>query len=191
MDVHRKRRALEVDFEQGACCVLHVDFQVPQPTADREDPRGHTKDPLQVVELVDLGDDDPSPEIPACSVGRPVILIGVKPGKVLGLFDVYREQAPHYLLVQQRTEPYEGRMESQLAADRNHSLSSLDIGGQRFDWEPFDTFVVPGGTWCEHVNLSDKEPAILFVGSDEPTLKALALYQKHGKNDNGDIIRLY
>ena len=51
--------------------------------------------------------------------------------------------------------------------------------------------VVPGGTWCEHVNLSDREPAILFVGSDEPTLKALALYQKHGKNDNGDIIRLF
>jgi len=28
------------------------------------------------------------------------------------------------------------------------------------------------------------------VASDEPTLKALALYQKHGKNDSGDIIRL-
>jgi gentisate 1,2-dioxygenase len=65
------------------------------------------------------------------------------------------------------------------------------IGGQRVDWEPFDTFVVPGGTWCEHVNASDKEPAILFVGSDEPTLKALALYQKHGKNEHGDVVRLY
>jgi gentisate 1,2-dioxygenase len=65
------------------------------------------------------------------------------------------------------------------------------IGGQRVEWEPFDTFVVPGGTWCEHVNLSDKEPAILFVASDEPTLKALALYQKHGKNDGGDTIRLF
>jgi len=72
--------------------------------------------------------------------------------------------------------PFEGR---------GYSL----IGDQRFDWEPFDTFVVPGGTWCQHFNLSDKEPAILFVGSDEPTLKALALYQKHGKNDNGDIVR--
>jgi gentisate 1,2-dioxygenase len=64
------------------------------------------------------------------------------------------------------------------------------IGEKRVDWEPFDTVVVPGGTWCEHVNASDKEPAILFVASDEPTLKALAFYQKHGKNDNGDIIRL-
>ena len=74
--------------------------------------------------------------------------------------------------------PFEGR---------GYSL----VGDQRFDWEPFDTLVVPGGTWCQHANLSDKEPAILFVGSDEPTLKALALYQKHGKNDNGDIVRLF
>jgi len=65
------------------------------------------------------------------------------------------------------------------------------IGGERVDWEPFDTFVVPGGTWCEHVNASDQEPAILFVASDEPTLKALALYQKHGKNEQGNIVRLY
>jgi gentisate 1,2-dioxygenase len=65
------------------------------------------------------------------------------------------------------------------------------IGGQRVDWEPFDTFVVPGGTWCEHVNLGGTAPAILFVGSDEPTLKALALYQKHGRNGNGDVVRLF
>ncbi len=64
------------------------------------------------------------------------------------------------------------------------------VGDQRIDWEPYDTFVVPGGTWCEHHLLSDKEPAILFVASDEPTLKALAFYQKHGKNENGDIVRL-
>jgi gentisate 1,2-dioxygenase len=73
--------------------------------------------------------------------------------------------------------PFEGR---------GYSL----IGDLRVEWEPFDTFVIPGGTWCEHVNLSDKDPAILFVASDEPTLKALAFYQKHGKNDNGDIVRL-
>jgi gentisate 1,2-dioxygenase len=40
------------------------------------------------------------------------------------------------------------------------------------------------------VNASDRQPAILFVASDEPTLKALSFYQKHGKNDNGDTVRL-
>ena len=64
------------------------------------------------------------------------------------------------------------------------------IGGTRIDWEPYDTVVVPGGTWCEHHNLDEKSPAILFVASDEPTLKALAFYQKHGRNENGDIVRL-
>jgi gentisate 1,2-dioxygenase len=64
------------------------------------------------------------------------------------------------------------------------------VNGQQLEWEKFDTFVVPGGSWCEHVNLSNRETAILFVASDEPTLKALAFYQKHGKNPNGEIVRL-
>ena len=64
------------------------------------------------------------------------------------------------------------------------------VGERRLDWEPFDTFAVPGGHWCEHVNASATQPAILFVASDEPTLKALSLYQKHGKTEGGDVMRL-
>jgi len=64
------------------------------------------------------------------------------------------------------------------------------IGNHRLDWDKFDTFAVPGGEWAEHVNSSDRDPAILFVASDEPTLKALALYQKHGRMKNGEVVRL-
>ena len=32
---------------------------------------------------------------------------------------------------------------------------------------------------------------ILFVASDEPTLKSLALYQKHGRMKNDEVVRLY
>lgn len=73
--------------------------------------------------------------------------------------------------------PFEGR---------GHSI----IDGERLDWAPFDTLAVPGSAWCEHVNGSDRDPAILFVASDEPTLKALALYQKHGRDAAGDTVRL-
>jgi len=73
--------------------------------------------------------------------------------------------------------PFEGK---------GHSI----VNGQRIEWEQFDTLVVPGGSWCEHVNESSSSPAILFVASDEPTLKALSFYQKHGRNKNGDIVRL-
>ncbi len=72
--------------------------------------------------------------------------------------------------------PFEGR---------GHSI----VEGTRLDWSPFDTFAVPGGCWCEHVNESDR-PAILFVASDEPTLKALSLYQKHGRLESGEVVRL-
>jgi gentisate 1,2-dioxygenase len=73
--------------------------------------------------------------------------------------------------------PFEGK---------GHSI----VDGKRLDWEPFDTMAVPGGSWYEHVNGSDKEPAILFVASDEPTLKALAFYQRHGKTKTGEIVKL-
>ena len=46
------------------------------------------------------------------------------------------------------------------------------VDGKRFDWTQFDTLAVPGGAWYEHVNASDKEPAVLFVASDEPALQA-------------------
>lgn len=73
--------------------------------------------------------------------------------------------------------PFEGK---------GHSI----VEDQRLDWEPYDTVVVPGGSWCQHVNDSDSEPAVLFIASDEPTLKALAFFQKTGKTKEGDIVRL-
>lgn len=64
------------------------------------------------------------------------------------------------------------------------------VDGRRLDWERFDAFAVPGGAWCEHVNGSDTEDAILFVASDEPTLKTLGFYRKHGRTMDGRTARL-
>ena len=78
---------------------------------------------------------------------------------------------------------------SLLCAAFEGSGSSI-VGDERLEWQPFDTFAVPGGQWCEHVNASESDPATLFVASDEPTLKALSFYQKHGKNKDGEVVRL-
>jgi gentisate 1,2-dioxygenase len=64
------------------------------------------------------------------------------------------------------------------------------VDGKRFDWETFDTVAVPGGSWLEQVNGSDREPAILFVASDEPALKAFDFYKKWGRTPEGDTVRL-
>ena len=45
------------------------------------------------------------------------------------------------------------------------------VDGKKFEWNKFDTLAVPAGSRFEHVNTSSKEPLILFVASDEPTLK--------------------
>ncbi len=69
---------------------------------------------------------------------------------------------------------------------QGHSI----VGDTRFDWRPFDTLALPGGTWCRHVNDSETEPAILFVANDRPALTALGLYKKWGRDGDGDTVRL-
>ena len=63
------------------------------------------------------------------------------------------------------------------------------VGDEQFNWEAFDTFCVPGGEWCGHVNSSNRD-AMLLISSDEPTLRALSFMLKHGRTADGDIVRL-
>ena len=64
------------------------------------------------------------------------------------------------------------------------------VDGKKFDWNVFDTLAVPAGSWFEYVNTSSSEPLILFVASDEPTLKKLSLYKKWGKSASGEISQI-
>jgi gentisate 1,2-dioxygenase len=74
--------------------------------------------------------------------------------------------------------PFEGK---------GHSV----VDGKTFDWAAFDTLAIPGGSWFEHHNTSTTEPLFLFVASDEPTLKKLALYKKWGRSASGEISRIF
>jgi len=88
--------------------------------------------------------------------------------------------------------------EATLASKQNASLiytvfegaGHSIIGGERFDWEAFDTFCVPGGTWVEHVNETPGGDAILFVSSDEPVLKAMRFYLRQGRTESGEVVTL-
>ena len=74
--------------------------------------------------------------------------------------------------------PFEGK---------GHSI----VDGKKFDWGQFDTLAIPGGSWFEHQNDSSKDPLFLFVASDEPTLKKLALYKKWGKSASGEVSQIF
>lgn len=63
------------------------------------------------------------------------------------------------------------------------------VDGQTFDWHPFDTLAVPGGSWMQHENRG-REPAILFIASDEPAQKAFGLLRRSGRKADGDLVRL-
>ena len=64
------------------------------------------------------------------------------------------------------------------------------IDGKNFHWKPFDALAIPGGSWFEHVNGSNTDDAILFIASDEPTLKSLGFYRRKGKKTSGEIVVL-
>ena len=71
-----------------------------------------------------------------------------------------------------------------------HGTGHSVVDGVRLDWEPYDAFAVPGGSWFEHVNGSANEDAILFIASDEPTLAKLGFLQRFGKKADGELVRL-
>jgi gentisate 1,2-dioxygenase len=61
------------------------------------------------------------------------------------------------------------------------------VDGKRYDWKQFDTLAIPGGSWFEHHNTSDRDPLLMFVASDEPALKKLGLFKKFGKSATGEV----
>ncbi|WP_231586198.1 cupin domain-containing protein [Pandoraea apista] len=64
------------------------------------------------------------------------------------------------------------------------------LDGETFETRQFDTLAVPGGTWAEFENTSATQPAIVFIASDEPALRAFGLLQRWGKTAGGDVMLL-
>jgi gentisate 1,2-dioxygenase len=73
-----------------------------------------------------------------------------------------------------RAHRHTGNSVYQVAKGRGYSV----IGGQRFDWEEKDVFVVPSWMLHEHANASTSDDACLFSFNDLPTMRALAVYRE-------------
>jgi gentisate 1,2-dioxygenase len=88
----------------------------------------------------------------------------------------------------ERTRPLRQTASLLVAPFRGSGYSVID--GKRLDWRQFDNLAVPGGSWFEHVNNDPSKPAILFVASDEPALKAFHLLKRWGREPSGEIVKL-
>lgn len=88
----------------------------------------------------------------------------------------------------EKTQPQRENASILLTPFKGKGYSVID--GKRYDWNQFDTLAIPGGCWVEHVNGSNSEPVIFFGATDAPTLKALLLYKRWGRNQAGDLLRL-
>jgi gentisate 1,2-dioxygenase len=63
------------------------------------------------------------------------------------------------------------------------------VGDKTFDWDKYDSFCVPGGEWYEHHNNTGKD-SVIFITTDEPTLKKLGLYVRHTRDKHGEVLRV-
>lgn len=82
---------------------------------------------------------------------------------------------------QTRAHRHTGNVVYQVVMGSGYSI----IGGQRFDWEEKDIFVVPTWTLHEHANASTSEEACLFSFNDFPAMRALDVYREEEYVDNG------
>lgn len=64
-----------------------------------------------------------------------------------------------------------------------------EIGGQVFDWEENDIFVVPNFLWRKH-SVTGSKDAILYTMSDKPVLSKIGQYRAQGMSRSGDIEQL-
>jgi gentisate 1,2-dioxygenase len=90
----------------------------------------------------------------------------------------------------ERTRPLKQTASLLVTPFEGGGLGHTLVGGKRFSWQDFDTLALPAGEWYEHVNESATQPVILFIGSDEPALRALGLHKKWGRDVQGDVERL-
>ena len=90
----------------------------------------------------------------------------------------------------ERTRPLKQTASLLVTPFEGGGLGHTLVGGKRFNWQNFDTLALPAGEWYEHVNESATQPVILFIGSDEPALRALGLHKKWGRDAQGDVERL-
>ena len=88
MDVNGQRPSRDRAVEQRAGGVLDVDLEAAQPAADSEDPTGEAEQPLDVIELVDLGQHHAAAEIASGRVRLAVVLVRMPARQVLPLFDM-------------------------------------------------------------------------------------------------------
>lgn len=64
-----------------------------------------------------------------------------------------------------------------------------EIGGQHFDWERNDIFVIPNFLWRRHVNTGNSD-AVLYTISDRALMQNIGQYRAQGTEQNGDVVQL-
>jgi 1-hydroxy-2-naphthoate dioxygenase len=58
----------------------------------------------------------------------------------------------------------------------------LALGEREIEWAQHDALAIPNWTWHRQINRSQREPAILFVMTDTPILRAFGFYREEAED---------
>ena len=116
----------ERGFHEDRGGVLDVDFELAPVASEGIDTAGQTEEGVEVVELVDLGDDDASAKVAAGGIGSAVVLIGVPVGEILADGGTDGQQTAEDAGADDLGESQDAGMKAELIAD--HADALVDAG---------------------------------------------------------------
>src|SRR5271166_5818183 len=123
VNVYRHSVTVDNALEEGADDILNVDLEPAEMPSQGEDPTREAEQPVHVVELVDLGENDSSSQICTGRVHLPVVLVRVPSRQVFTDFDVHGDDPPDCLLRKQFLESQETRMKPHLVPNQSHRVA--------------------------------------------------------------------
>jgi hypothetical protein len=129
MEVNGENTRAERSLHEDGGGVFDVDFEVAPAAAEGVDTAGQAEEGVEVVELVDLGDDDASAEVGAGGIGSAVVLIRVPVGEILADSGTDGEQSAEDAGADDLGESNYTGMEAELVADHADAL----VGAGEFD----------------------------------------------------------
>src|SRR5439155_9033769 len=142
MELNRKNARAERGFHQDGGGVFDVDVEVAPMAAESVDAARQAEEGIEVVELVNLGEDDAAAEVGASGVHNAVVLVWVPVREVFADSCTDAEQVAKHAGADNFGEPYDARVKAQLVADHGDALMlagqidefrcSLERVGKRF-----------------------------------------------------------
>ena len=112
-----------IETKQDGRCILGIDFEPAQLTAETGDCRDLAEHPADVVDFMNGIENHAAPEISASTVTLTVILLGVPIRQILTYLNARGNHAPNRTLFQKFLDPHQARVKTHITAHQRDEVA--------------------------------------------------------------------